>query len=197
MQAIGIFCGSSAGVLPAYAEMARETGRLLAKSGIALVYGGGHVGLMGAVADAALEAGGKVIGVMPRSLVEREIAHKRLSELHVVDSMHERKALMADLSDGFITLPGGAGTFEECFEQWTWAQLGIHDKPCGILNVSGYFDPLCAMIARMTEEGFMKPEYRDMLVIATDPQTILQQFAHYQPPRKKWQEPANTGNQHA
>ncbi|VTN77064.1 lysine decarboxylase family protein [Klebsiella pneumoniae] len=135
MKSIGIFCGSSAGEHPLYLETARLVGRTLAQQGLALVYGGGKVGLMGAVADAALEAGGVVIGVMPRGLVEREIAHRGLTELHVVEDMHERKTKMAALADGFIALPGGAGTLEEIFEQWTWAQLGIHEKPCAFLNI--------------------------------------------------------------
>ena len=134
MKSIGIFCGSSAGEHPLYLDTARLVGRTLAQQGLALVYGGGKVGLMGAVADAALEAGGVVIGVMPRGLVEREIAHRGLTELHVVEDMHERKTKMAALADGFIALPGGAGTLEEIFEQWTWAQLGIHEKPCAFLN---------------------------------------------------------------
>ena len=140
MKSIGIFCGSSAGEHPLYLDTARLVGRTLAQQGLALVYGGGKVGLMGAVADAALEAGGVVIGVMPRGLVEREIAHRGLTELHVVEDMHERKTKMAALADGFIALPGGAGTLEEIFEQWTWAQLGIHEKPCAFLNIKGYYD---------------------------------------------------------
>ncbi len=153
MKSIGIFCGSSAGEHPLYLETARLVGRTLAQQGLALVYGGGKVGLMGAVADAALEAGGVVIGVMPRGLVEREIAHRGLTELHVVEDMHERKTKMAALADGFIALPGGAGTLEEIFEQWTWAQLGIHEKPCAFLNIKGYYDPLQAMVDNMVREG--------------------------------------------
>lgn len=195
MQSIAVFCGSSSGTLPIYTEMASATGKLLAQSGITLVYGGGRVGLMGAVADAALAAGGRVVGVMPRLLVEREIAHQDLSELHVVDSMHERKALMTEMSAGFIAMPGGAGTFEELFEQWTWAQLGIHDKPCGILNVANYFDPLLNMLDRMITAGFMRQTYRDMLVIDTEPEGILRQFSAYQAPQKKWQAtPKNQGD---
>ena len=153
MKSIGIFCGSSAGEHPLYLETARLVGRTLAQQGLALVYGGGKVGLMGAVADAALEAGGVVIGVMPRGLVEREIAHRGLTELHVVEDMHERKTKMAALADGFIALPGGAGTLEEIFEQWTWAQLGIHEKPCAFLNIKGYYDPLQAMVDNMVRKG--------------------------------------------
>jgi uncharacterized protein (TIGR00730 family) len=137
MKAIGIFCGSSSGENPLYIETARDVGKILATADISLVYGGGKVGLMGAVADACLAHGGHVVGVMPRGLFEKEIAHQGLSELHVVENMHERKTKMAALSDGFIALPGGAGTLEEIFEQWTWAQLGIHHKPCAFLNING------------------------------------------------------------
>lgn len=188
LKAIGIFCGSSLGVQPIYAELAQATGRALAEAGIQLVYGGGRVGLMGAVADAVLAAGGEAIGVMPQALVDREIAHQGLSHLHVVGSMHERKARMADLSDAFIALPGGAGTLEELFEQWTWAQLGVHHKPCGLLNVAAYFDPLLAMAKQMTTEGFMQQAYLDMLVVAQTPEAILQGFAQYQAPQQKWQQ---------
>lgn len=186
MKSLCVFCGSSAGKQPVYAEMARATGQALAEAGISLVYGGGHVGLMGEVADAALAAGGEVVGVMPRHLVEREIAHKGLSRLDVVDSMHARKARMAELSDGFIALPGGAGTMEELFEQWTWAQLGTHAKPCAVLNVAGFYDALLAQARHMTEEGFMRREYLDMLVVGTTAQAILRGFADYTPPQRKW-----------
>jgi len=169
---------------------------MLARRNIALVYGGGRVGLMGALADPALVAGGRVIGVMPRSLVEREIQHASLSELHVVPTMHERKFKMAELADGFIALPGGAGTFEEIFEQWTWAQLGIHNKPCGFLNTNGYFDPLRRMIDHMAGEGFLGPEYASMLVFGTQPAAILDAFRNYSPPVEKWQGPP-TGEQPA
>ena len=155
MKSLGVFCGSKSGADPAYLSAAHATGRMVAQIGLTLVYGGGKVGLMGAVADAALTEGGHVVGVMPRSLVEKEIAHAGLSTLHVVETMHERKLKMAELSDGFLALPGGAGTLEEIFEQWTWAQLGIHAKPCGLLNVRGYFDPLLRLIEHMTAEGFM------------------------------------------
>ncbi|MCH1926959.1 TIGR00730 family Rossman fold protein [Shewanella sp. C32] len=188
MKSVCIFCGSANGNSTEYIDIAKQTGRLLADSNITLIYGGGRVGLMGAVADAALEHGGKVVGVMPRSLVEQEIAHDRLTELHVVDSMHQRKTLMAQLADGFITLPGGCGTMEELFEQWTWAQLGIHNKPCSLLNVAGYFDPLIDMIQKMTTSGFLRREYLEMLVIDISPAGILKQFKEYQPPKKKWQQ---------
>ncbi len=189
MKAVCVFCGSSAGRDPAYREAAVSAGYALARAGLSLVYGGGKVGLMGAVADAALAAGGRVVGVMPRALAEREIAHTGLSELHVVETMHERKTRMADLSDGFIALPGGAGTLEEFFEQWTWAQLGIHGKPCGLLNAKGYFQPLIAMVERAVAEGFVAKTYADILVVGTDIEVILRRFASYVPPVRKWEVP--------
>ena len=183
---ICVFCGSNSGNSELYANAARQTGRVLAARRIDLVYGGGRVGLMGAVADAALDAGGCVIGVMPRALVEREIQHTRLTELHVVETMHERKTRMSELADGFLALPGGAGTLEEIFEQWTWAQLGIHRKPCGFLNANGYFDLLRGMIGRMTSDGFLRPEHASMLVFDTDPATIVDAFGEYSAPAMKW-----------
>ena len=155
MRAVCVFCGSSTGEDPAYAEAARDLGRLIAGNGLTLVYGGGHVGLMGVVADAALDAGGEVIGVMPKALVDREISHTSLTKLHVVHSMHERKAMMSELSDAFVALPGGNGTLEEFFEVLTWAQLGEHGKPCGLLNVAGYYDPISLpdMAVRYKEQG--------------------------------------------
>jgi uncharacterized protein (TIGR00730 family) len=184
---ICVFCGSNYGKNELYADAAREMGRTLARSGIDLVYGGGRVGLMGVLADAALNTGGAVIGVIPRSLVEREIQHTNLTELHIVATMHERKTKMAELADGFIALPGGAGTFEEIFEQWTWAQLGIHHKPCGFLNSNGYFDPLREMIGQMTGEGFLRPEHASMLVFDTEPAAIIAAFRDYSAPSAKWQ----------
>ncbi|MFY3744524.1 TIGR00730 family Rossman fold protein [Anaeromyxobacter sp. Red801] len=183
---ICIFCGSSSGVRPEYAAAARETGDLLARRGIGMVFGGGRVGLMGLAADAALAAGGEVVGVIPRTLVEREVAHQRLTAQHVVETMHERKALMAKLTDAFVALPGGAGTYEELFEIWTWAQLGIHRKPLGVLDVSGYFAPLLAMADHAVKEGFMRPEYRAMLQVARDPAELLDRLAAYRPPEHKW-----------
>lgn len=183
---ICIFCGSSFGKDDAYRQAAELTGKLLAQRGIELIYGGGHVGLMGVVADAALSEGGKVTGVIPRALAEREIAHEGLTTLVVVESMHERKAEMAKRADGFIALPGGAGTLEEAFEQWTWAQLGVHQKPCGFLNVKGYFDALRVMIEKMTREGFLKVEYADILVFSENPSHILSAFESYTPPARKW-----------
>jgi uncharacterized protein (TIGR00730 family) len=166
-------------------------GRALAQRNIALIYGGGRVGLMGALADAALAAGGSVVGVMPRSLVERGIQHTGLSELHIVATMHERKAKMAELADGFIALPGGAGTLEEIFEQWAWAQLGMHRKACGFLNTNSYFDPLRTMIDRMAEEGFLRQEDASMLVFDTEASAIIDAFRNYSPPAAKWQAPPN------
>jgi uncharacterized protein (TIGR00730 family) len=160
----------------AYATAAEGLGRLLAARGIRLVTGAGHVGLMGVVADAALAAGGQVIGVIPRMLVERELAHQGLTELRIVGSMHERKALMAELSDGFVALPGGLGTFEELCEILTWAQLGIHDKPCGCLNVLGYFDPLLAMFDRAVTEAFLQHDQRRLLLSAAKPEELLRLF---------------------
>jgi uncharacterized protein (TIGR00730 family) len=186
---ICVFCGSNSGNNELYANAAREMGRTLAVRRIDLIYGGGRVGLMGALADAALIAGGAVIGAMPRSLVEREIQHTSLTELHTVITMHQRKTKMAELADGFIALPGGAGTLEEIFEQWTWAQLGIHDKPCGFLNVNGYFDPLRKMIDQMASQGFLCPQYASMLVFDTEPDAILDAFRDYSPPGSKWQVP--------
>lgn len=186
MKSVGIFCGSSAGENPCYLDTAQRTGKALAEAGLTLVYGGGKVGLMGAVADACLENGGRVLGVMPRVLVEREIAHTGVTELFVVENMHERKTKMAQLADGFIALPGGAGTLEEIFEQWTWAQLGIHEKPCAFLNVNGYYEPLREMVLKMVGEGFMHPRYGDMLPFAEDIDSILQGFTSYMPPMRKW-----------
>ena len=155
MKSVCVFCGSSTGDDPAYAAAARLLGRTLADAGITLVYGGGHVGLMGVLADAALERGGEVVGVMPKALIDREIGHTNLTKLHVVSSMHERKALMSKLSEGFVALPGGNGTLEEFFEVLTWAQLGEHEKPCGLLNVSGYYDPLLKVFDQMVENEFL------------------------------------------
>ena len=165
----------------------RAVGRAIAARGLRLVYGGAAVGLMGALADAALAAGGEVVGVIPRALVEREIAHAGLTELREVASMHERKATMADLSDGFLALPGGAGTLEEIFEVWTWAQLGHHRKPVGLLNVDGYFDLLAAFIEHQERELFIRPEHRDMLIVESDPARVLDRFASYRAPVvEKW-----------
>ena len=193
MNSICVFCGSSPGNDPAYAAAAQRLGRTLAERDTTLVYGGGHVGLMGVVADAALEAGGEVIGVMPRSLVDREIGHTGLTKLHVVGSMHERKALMSELSDGFVALPGGNGTLEEFFEVLTWAQLGEHGKPCGLLNVAGYYDPLLAVFDRMVDRAFLKEEHRNLVLVEEDAKSLLERFEGYEPPKTvKWIGPSET-----
>lgn len=187
MKAICVFCGSSYGKSDAYAETARTTGRVIAEQGYTLVYGGAKVGLMGTVADAALEAGGKVIGVLPRALEDKEIGHEGLTELHLVGSMHERKAKMADLSDAFIALPGGVGTLEEIFEVWTWGQLGYHSKPCGFLNVEGYYDDLIRFLDHQTEQGFTRDVMRAMVQIAGTPEEMVGLFENYTPPSApKW-----------
>ena len=187
MKRVCVFCGSSAGARPVYAEAARATGRLLAERGIGLVYGGGNVGLMGEVADAVLAAGGRVTGVIPRALMEREVGHRGLTTLHVVGSMHERKALMVDLSDGFVALPGGFGTLDELCEALTWSQLGIHAKPCGVLNVEGYFDALLALFDHATREGFVRDAHRRLVLEATEPAALLDAMARFQAPvTEKW-----------
>ncbi|AWB92465.1 TIGR00730 family Rossman fold protein [Aeromicrobium chenweiae] len=177
LRSVAVFCGSSFGASPVYAEAARLTGRTLAERGIDVVYGGGHVGLMGTVADAALEAGGRVVGVIPRQLDDRELAHHGLSELHVVESMHARKQLMADLSDAFIALPGGAGTLEEIAEQWTWAQLTIHAKPSGFLDVDGFWAPMRTMLHTMVSEGFVRAEQSGIVSFSDDLGTLLDMLA--------------------
>jgi uncharacterized protein (TIGR00730 family) len=173
MKRLCVFCGSSFGANPAYAETAVALGTLLASRGIGLVYGGGNVGLMGVIADAALAAGGEVIGVIPKSLADREIAHTGCTELRVVDSMHTRKAMMADLSDAFVAMPGGVGTFEEFFEAITWTQLGLHRKPCGLLNVAGFYTPLALFIDQAVSDGFIKPVHRAAIVLDDDPVRLL------------------------
>lgn len=173
MKRLCVFCGSSVGSNPAYAEAAVTLGALLARRGIGLVYGGGNVGLMGAIADAALTAGGEVIGVIPKALADREVAHHGVTELRVVDSMHTRKAMMADLSDAFIAMPGGVGTFEEFFEAITWTQLGLHRKACGLLNVAGFYTPLAAFIDQAVSDGFIKPVHRAAIVVDDNPERLL------------------------
>jgi hypothetical protein len=173
LHSVCVFCGSRFGRRQAYTDAAIEVGRLLAQRGTTLVYGGGNVGLMGVAADACLAAGGRVIGVIPQAMVEREIAHLALTDLRIVASMHERKALMAELSQGFIAMPGGFGTFEELFEILTWRQIRIHDKPLGLLNVAGYFDPLLALADHAVEEGFLREEYRSNLIAAGDAVELL------------------------
>jgi uncharacterized protein (TIGR00730 family) len=182
MDAVCVFCGSRDGNDPAYVAAARETGAAIARRGWKLVYGGGHVGLMGALADAALAAGGEVIGVMPRALLTREVAHPGITRLHLVTSMHRRKALMSSLSDAFLTLPGGYGTLEEFFETLTWAQLGLHTKPCALLDVAGYWDPLLAMVDNTIVEGFVPEEHRRLILTSHDPDALLDRMAAYIPP---------------
>jgi uncharacterized protein (TIGR00730 family) len=177
-----VFCGSSAGRNPAFVSAAQALAAELARRQIDIVYGGGNVGLMGVVADAALAAGGRVIGVIPRGLVTRELAHGRLTELHVVDSMHARKALMADLSDGFLALPGGFGTLEEFCEVVTWTQLGIHRKPCGLLNVAGYYDGLLAFLAHALREEFLRPTHFEIVVAGDDAEQLVDRMLAWQPP---------------
>ncbi|MFD1150269.1 LOG family protein [Saccharothrix hoggarensis] len=184
-----VFCGSSSGRVR-HVEVAAQVGRTLAEQGIEVVYGGGRVGTMGALADSALSAGGSVVGVVPRSLVGWEVAHQGLTRLHVVESMHERKALMAESADAFITLPGGAGTLEEFFEVWTWAQLGLHAKPVALLDVDGYFTHLLRMVDHMVEEGFLKPPYRDMLLVDDDLGRLLDRCRAYRPPTYTWSDDA-------
>lgn len=186
---ICVFCGSSNGSRPRYRAAAAEFGALLAEEGIGLVYGGGCTGLMGAVADAALERGGEVIGVIPEALVAREVAHHGLSDLRVVQTMHERKALMADLSDGFVALPGAFGTLDEFCEIITWAQLGIHSKPCGLWNVDRFWDPLLSMFAHSEAEGFLKPAHRQMVLAENDPRRLLARLKeHTATVEDKWRE---------
>jgi uncharacterized protein (TIGR00730 family) len=187
MKRVCIFCGSSPGNRPVYLEAARSVGRLLADRGLELVYGGAHVGLMGAVADATLTAGGHVIGVIPQSLVDREIAHNKIPDLRIVASMHERKAMMETLSDAFLALPGGMGTLEEVCEIYTWAQLGLHTKPCGLLNVDGYYDPLLQLLDNAVTTGFLRQEHREAVLADDDPAALLDRFATYKPTlHSKW-----------
>ncbi len=183
MRRICVFCGSSMGARPEYAERAAELGRMIAQRGLGLVYGGGNIGLMGVLATAALEAGGEVIGVIPEALMKFEVGHPDLAELRVVGSMHERKALMADLSDAFIALPGGIGTMEELFEVWTWAQLGFHPKPLGFLDVAGYYDHLHTFLDHMRTEGFLRDRHRGMVAVDDNPTRLLDGFMAYQPPQ--------------
>jgi len=188
VRRVCVFCGSSPGARPAYAEATAELARLLVADGVGVVYGGGHVGLMGVLADATLAAGGEVTGVMPQALVDREIAHDRISELRVVGSMHERKALMAELADVFIALPGGAGTLEELFEVYTWAQLGLHDKACALLDVEDYYGGLVAFLDHAVRERFLREEHRAMLMVERDPSTLIERLRDFEPAavRPKW-----------
>jgi uncharacterized protein (TIGR00730 family) len=188
-----VYCGSNRGRRPEYVAAARFLAEELLQKNIGLVYGGAHVGIMGEIANTVLKGGGEVIGIMPQSLVDREVSHPGLTELIIVDSMHERKAMMADLSDGFIALPGGLGTVEELFEVLTWAQLGFHNKPCGLLNASGYYDHLSAFLDHTVAEGFVKDVHRAMLIVEKNPTTLLDRFAAYAPPLvNKWIDRENT-----
>jgi uncharacterized protein (TIGR00730 family) len=187
IRRLAIFCGSNPGSRPEYIAGARALGQLLAQRGIGVVYGGSNVGLMQALANAMVDDLGDVIGVIPRMLVEREVAYTALADLRVVETMHERKALMAELADGFIALPGGIGTLEEFFETWTWAQLGMHTKPCGLLNIAGYYDPLLQFLDRAVDEKFVRPVHRAMVIVESDPAVLLSRFESYEAPRVvKW-----------
>ena len=191
MRRVCVFCGSSAGTRAVYRDGARRLGELLAAGGLGLVYGGGHVGLMGVLADAVLQGGGEVIGVIPQALVDRELAQLNLTRLEVVDTMHQRKAHMADLADAFAALPGGYGTADELFEILTWAQLGLHARPIGLLNVAGFFDPVCRWLDHAVGEGFVRAEHRRLLLETDSPEELLELLRRYRPPEPtaKWIEP--------
>ena len=187
VRSVCVFCGASIGANPAYREAAVALGQAIAKRGLTLVYGGSSVGLMGAVADAAMAAGGEVIGVMPQSLIDAEIGHKGLPRLEVVDGMHARKARMAELSDAFIALPGGLGTLEELFEVWTWGQLGYHAKPLGLLDVNGFYEKLGGFLDQIVEEGFVRPQHRAMLLLGRQPDELLDAMDEFVAPvLPKW-----------
>ena len=189
MKRLCVFCGSSFGVNPAYVKAAIDLGNAIAKRNICLVYGGARVGLMGEIASTVIRAKGEVIGVIPKDLVEKEVAHSNLSDLRIVGTMHERKSLMAELSDGFIAMPGGFGTMEEIFEAITWAQLSFHDKPCGFLNIKGYYNDLIKFLDHSVEENFIVTEHRAMIIIDDDPESLLDKFLNYEPPKidkAKW-----------
>jgi len=189
MKAVCVYCGSAIGARPVYAEAAKAFGRALVEADLALVYGGGSVGLMGTIADEVLGLGGRAIGVIPELLMSKEVGHAGLTELHVVADMHERKKKMADLSDAFVSMPGGVGTFEELFEVYTWAQLGYHQKPVALLNVDGYYDPLIAMLRHTVEEGFMRAPFLAMLQVASDPAEMIHALRKYVPPvADRWPE---------
>ena len=187
MKRICVFCGSNPGINPIYLETAEKLGLFLAAKNIELVYGGGRVGLMGKIADTVMANGGKVIGIIPKSLADKEVAHEGLTELHIVDSMHTRKALMEDLSDGFIALPGGFGTFEELCEIITWAQLGFHSKPCGFLNIQGYYDTLVELFDKATQEKFVREKHRKLVLIESEIEEMFELMVNYKPPTlEKW-----------
>ncbi|QDU41313.1 LOG family protein YvdD [Maioricimonas rarisocia] len=182
LTSLCVFCGSSHGTRPEYQQATRAFGQMMAREGLRLVYGGGDVGLMGVLADAVMEAGGEVTGVIPDALMAREVGHHGITDLRVVGSMHERKALMADLADGFVALPGGLGTFEELCEILTWAQLGIHTKPVGLLDIAGYYDHFAALLDHATAEGFVREAHRDLLLVETEGEALLQRMRAYRPP---------------
>ena len=187
MKRICVFCGSNAGARSEYAEAARALATVLAERKLGIVYGGGNVGLMGVLADAALARGGEVIGVIPQKLVDKEVAHRGVTELRIVETMHERKALMNDLSDAFLALPGGFGTLDEFFEVLTWSQLGFHGKPCALLNVAGYYDGMLAMLDHAVTERFLRPAHRELVIADTDPLRLLQRLSAFIPaPKGKW-----------
>lgn len=192
-RSLCVYCGSRPGARSVYTEQAAALGQLMAERDIALVYGGASIGVMGAAADAALAAGGRVIGVIPRALAEKEVAHDRLTEMHIVDSMHTRKAKMAEISDAFIALPGGIGTFEELFEVWTWLQLGFHHKPVSLLNTEGYWDGLLRFLDHARDESFMSGETRELLQVAETPALLLTRLETWQAPeRRRWVGPGET-----
>jgi len=193
MRRVCVFCGSYSGVRPDYAAAARAMAAALVRSGLELVYGGGRVGLMGIVADEVLRLGGTAVGVIPQALVDREVGHDGLTEIHIVETMHARKKLMADLSDAFVALPGGLGTIEEIFEIWTWAQLGMHQKPCGFLDAAGYYALLAAFLDHATREGFIRPQIRGAAIFESDPDALLRRFGGFTPPAvEKWIDRART-----
>ena len=181
MKRLAVYCGSATPADPVYIEAARHVGRSLAERGIGVVYGGGKLGLMGAVADSALEAGGEVIGIIPQALVNAEVAHQGLTELHVVETMHERKARFTELSDGFVTIPGGTGTMDELWEAMSWAQLGYHADPVGLLNVAGYYDQLIAFVAKMGEVGFLRPQHQGLLIVDETLDGLLAKMEAHEP----------------
>jgi len=183
---VAIYCGSAEGRSDDYVKNVWSLGQYLAKQGVDVVYGGGNVGLMGVIANSVLDAGGKVIGVIPNHLKQKEIAHLGLTELHIVADMHERKAKMMALADAFVALPGGVGTLEEIFEAWTWGQLGLHQKACAFYNVKGFYDPLFTMVESMQSAGFVKPTYLDMLIRESTPEALLVALRNYQAPQAKW-----------
>lgn len=186
-KSICVYCGSSSGKNPAYVSAAIHLAEVLVRRNIRLIYGGASIGIMGIVADQVLKLGGEVVGVIPKALAHKEVAHRNLTELHITHSMHERKTMMAELADGFIALPGGIGTLEELFEIWTWAQLGFHKKPCGLLNVERCYDALLTFLDHMSAEQFVKPHHRAILMVESDPESLLDRYTDYQPPTiKTW-----------